>query len=82
MMIEERINDQVIRFFQGIYRFLVDHGQASGTDLANHYGITPQSATTQLNRLVAHQYLVRVHYRAWALDYENIKRMMDERPGT
>lgn len=82
MMIESGLNDQTVRFFQAIYLFLLDRGQASGVELADHYGITSQLATTQLSRLVAHRYLIRVHYRAWALDKESIRQMLQDRPIT
>ena len=77
-MIKSSIPARTIEFFQKSYPFLKVHTQASAKELADVYGASPQAVGKHIHKLVAYQYLTRLHYRAWVLNDEYIKKILGE----
>ncbi len=67
-----------IRFFLKIYPMLNRERLATCTEMAKHYGCSPQAATKHIVKLQAGSYLNRVHYRAWALNRRKLEDIARE----
>lgn len=67
-MIIQGIPDATTRFFAHVFDELLANEYLSCSEMARHYGCTPQAASRHLRILVSSEYMTRVHYRAWALN--------------
>lgn len=66
-MIANSVPDRTIEFFFRVYPLLEAGVKPNCRQMGNAYGCTPQAASKHVRKLVAFNYLQRVHYRAWEL---------------
>lgn len=75
-MLIQGMPDASIRFFAQVFDTLQTNDQLTCSEMARHYGCTPQAASKHLRVLVSSDYLTRVHYRAWALNRGKVDSLL------
>lgn len=75
-MLVQGMPDAAIRFFASVYDNLSTTDRMSCSEMARHYGCTPQAASKHLRVLVSSEYMTRIHYRAWALNRGKVESFL------
>lgn len=73
-MILESFPARTIEFFIRTLPLFCEDSIVSCKDMAECYGCTPQAAAKHVAVLTTRGYLLRIHYRAWKVNSNQIKR--------
>lgn len=75
-MIMQSFPSRTIDFFTCIYTDILQNQYVTCADMAEMYGCTPQAARKHVAVLTARGYLRRLHYRAWQINADPIRRLV------
>jgi DNA-binding MarR family transcriptional regulator len=75
LVVRDEMPPATMRFLVHIFHDFFDFETLSGTDMAKRMDISVPAALAHVHILEEAGYLIRVHYRAWGLNYDKIDSM-------